>query len=76
MDKKEKLKKKLKYWIEHNKEHAETFRGAAKEAGESGLKSIQDELLEATNAMDNSTKHLLNALERCKSATPPKGRGL
>lgn len=47
MEKVERLKKKLEHWAEHNKEHAESFRKAAREAEEIGLVDVSRRLKEA-----------------------------
>ena len=41
-EKVERLKKKLEHWIERNKEHAGSFRKAAKEEEEIGLWKLVD----------------------------------
>lgn len=46
------LQKKLEHWIEHNKEHAESIRKAAREAEEIGLVDISRCLNDAAKSMD------------------------
>ncbi|MEA2075678.1 MAG: hypothetical protein U9O85_08110 [Euryarchaeota archaeon] len=48
----ERLQKKLEHWIEHNKEHAESFRKAAREADEIGLVDISRCLNDAAMRME------------------------
>jgi len=55
MEKVERLKKKLEHWAEHNKEHAESFRKAAREAEEIGLVDVSRLLKEAAKSMDESS---------------------
>jgi len=51
-EKVERVKKKLEHWIEHNKEHAESFRKAAREADEIGLVEVGKRLREAAKSME------------------------
>ncbi len=46
------LQKKLTHWIEHNNEHAGSFRKAAREAEEIGLVEVSRRLNEAAKRMD------------------------
>lgn len=46
------LQKKLEHWIEHNKEHAESFRKAARDAEEIGLVEVSKRLREAAKSME------------------------
>jgi ferric-dicitrate binding protein FerR (iron transport regulator) len=46
------LQKKLEHWIAHNKEHAESFRKAAREAEEVGLVEVGSRLNEAATRME------------------------
>jgi len=46
------LQKKLEHWITHNKEHAESFRKAAREAEEIGLVEVSKRLREAAKGME------------------------
>jgi len=55
MEKVERLKKKLEHWAEHNKEHAERFRKAAREAEEIGLVDVSRRLREAAKSMEESS---------------------
>ncbi|MEA1957914.1 MAG: hypothetical protein U9N01_06115 [Euryarchaeota archaeon] len=62
MEKVERLKKKLEHWAEHNKEHAESFRKAAREAEEIGLVNVSRLLKEAAKSMDESSALLKEAM--------------
>ena len=62
MEKVERLKKKLEHWAEHNKEHAESFRKAAREAEEIGLVDVSRLLKEAAKSMDKSSALLKEAM--------------
>ena len=62
MEKVERLQKKLEHWVEHNKEHAESFRKAAREAEESGLVDVSRRLKEAAKSMDESSALLKVAM--------------
>jgi len=49
----QRLQKRLEHWIGHNKEHAESFRKAAREAEEIGLAEVSRRLNEAAKRMDD-----------------------
>jgi hypothetical protein len=57
------LQKKLGHWIEHNKEHAESFRKAAREAEEIGLVEVGKRLREAAKRMEEISALLEEAME-------------
>jgi len=54
-EKVERLKRKLEHWVEHNKEHAESFRKAAREAEENGLVDVSRRLKDAAKSMEESS---------------------
>jgi len=56
------LQKKLEHWTEHNKEHAESFRKAAREAEELGLVDISMRLNDAAKSMDKISALLEKAM--------------
>jgi len=56
------LQKKLEHWIEHNKEHAESFRKAAREAEELGLVDISMRLNDAAKDMEGISALLEKAM--------------
>ena len=58
MEKVERLRKKLEHWVEHNKEHAESFRKAAREAEEIGLVDVSRRLKEAGKSMEEASSLL------------------
>jgi len=58
------LQKKLEHWIEHNKEHAESFRKAAREAEEIGLVEVSRRLDDAATRMEEISAVLAAAMER------------
>jgi len=58
MEKVERLQKKLEHWVEHNKEHAESFRKAAREAEEIGLVNVSKHLREAAKSMEEASSLL------------------
>lgn len=45
MDEIEKLKKLIPHWMEHNDEHAESYKGWAEKASSSGMKELSEILL-------------------------------
>ena len=64
-DKKEqalRLQKKIEHWIAHNKEHAESFRKAARDAEEIGLVEVSKRLNDAATRMDEISTVLEAAL--------------
>ena len=63
MEKVERLKKKLEHWVGHNKEHAESFRKAAKEAEEIGLVDVSRRLKEAGKSMEEASALLKEAMK-------------
>ncbi len=69
MVKVERLKKKLEHWVEHNKEHAESFRKAAGEAEEIGLGDVSKRLREAAKSMDELSKLLETAMKELSGST-------
>ena len=58
MEKVERLRKKLEHWVEHNKEHAERFRKAAREAEEIGPVDVSRRLKEAGKSMEEASSLL------------------
>jgi len=57
------LKKKLEHWIAHNKEHAESFRKAARDAEEIGLVEVSKRLREAAKGMEDIAVVLKGAMD-------------
>jgi ferric-dicitrate binding protein FerR (iron transport regulator) len=57
------LQKKLEHWIAHNKEHAESFRKAAREAEEIGLVEVSKRLNEAATRMEEIASVLEVAMD-------------
>ena len=57
------LQKKIEHWIAHNKEHAESFRKAARDAEEIGLVDVGKRLREATKGMEEISVVLEGAQE-------------
>ena len=57
------LQKKIEHWIEHNKEHAESFRKAAREAEEIGLVEVSRRLNEAAEKMEKIVAVLEGAMD-------------
>lgn len=64
MEKVERLKKKLEHWAEHNKEHAESFWKAAREAEEVGLVDVSRRLKEAAKSMEEASALLKDAMKK------------
>jgi cobalt/nickel transport system ATP-binding protein len=67
MDDKEKLKKLIEHWREHNSEHASTYREWAKKAGDMGnesLASILEEIAKKTTEMGELFKRGERTLQR------------
>ncbi len=62
MEKIERLRKKLEHWVGHNKEHAESFRKAAREAEAIGLVDASRHLKEAGKSMDEASALLKEAM--------------
>ena len=59
----ERLQKKLEHWVEHNKEHAESFRRVAREAEEIGLVDVSRRLREAAKSMEEASALLKEAMK-------------
>ncbi|MCW3133366.1 MAG: hypothetical protein N2V78_03450 [Methanophagales archaeon] len=59
----ERLQKRLEHWVEHNKEHAESFSKAAREAEEIGLVDVSKHLRGAAKSMDESSALLETAMK-------------
>ncbi|HDM35775.1 MAG TPA: hypothetical protein ENG09_00780 [Candidatus Syntrophoarchaeum butanivorans] len=62
----ERLRHKLEHWIEHSEGHLESYRKAMEEAGDLGLRDVQDDLKQAVQAMEDATGWLMSALKRLK----------
>lgn len=54
----------LPHWIEHNAEHAVTFRRSAERARELGLESFAEDIEEAAKRMEHSNQALAAAMEK------------
>jgi rubrerythrin len=63
-DDREKLKKLLSYWVEHNQEHSEEFREWAGKARDMGEAEAAAEILEAVANMDKVSAILSGTLKR------------
>jgi len=63
-DEKAKLRTLLNYWIEHNKEHSQEFRGWASKAKEFGETEAGEDMLKAAQEMDKASEILSQALTR------------
>lgn len=59
----ERLKKKLEHWIAHNKEHAESFRKAAREADAIVLTDVSMRLKDAAKSMEGASALLEAAMK-------------
>jgi len=62
-EKVERLQKKLGHWIEHNKEHAESFRKAVREADAIGLVDVSMRLKDAAKSMEEASALLEVAMK-------------
>lgn len=60
----EKLEKLLVHWIEHNKNHADTFFTWAQRAQEKDLNKIAEDIKKAGDLSSVVTKHLKNTLKK------------
>jgi hypothetical protein len=60
----DKLKALLKYWIAHNKDHSEEFRGWAEKAKLMGQSEAADELQKAVKQMDKATALFSQSLKK------------
>lgn len=60
---KEKLKFLLDHWAEHNEEHKKGFVKWIRKAKENGLDDVAVELGKAVDTLNESTRHLQNALK-------------
>ena len=58
---KDKIEHLLEHWIEHNEGHSESFRKWAGKIKDMGFIETADAIIQAANAMDESTAHLLEA---------------
>ena len=54
----------LPHWIEHNAEHAGTFRRSAERARELGLEAFAQDIEEAAQRMDDSNQALTAAMAK------------
>ena len=61
-----KLETLLDYWIEHNTEHGAEFKEWTIKAKEFGGDDVVDDLLAASQKMDEVNKSLLKAAEKLK----------
>ena len=60
------LQKKLEHWVLHNREHAASFRKAAREADALGLAAVSIRLNEAAKRMEELAEILAAAEEEFK----------
>ncbi|MCW3129413.1 MAG: hypothetical protein N2V75_04870 [Methanophagales archaeon] len=60
----ERLQRRLEHWVDHNKDHAESFRKAAREAEVIGLVDVSKLLREAAKSMDESSALLDTAMKK------------
>lgn len=60
----DKLRVLLDYWVKHNKEHGEEFRGWAEKAKAFGDNALSEELVAAARAMQKANASLARALLR------------
>ena len=63
-DEKNKLRTLLNYWIEHNREHGQEFRGWADKAQGFGEAEAREEIMQAAQEMDKAGELLSRALRR------------
>ena len=59
-----KLRTLLNYWIEHNREHSQEFKGWAGKVKGFGETDVSGEMLQAAREMDKASECLLEALSR------------
>ena len=64
MDEKDKLRKLLSYWVEHNEEHSGEFKEWAEKARGMGEAEVADEIMQAVENMDRVSKILSKTLKR------------
>lgn len=62
------FKKRLGYWITHNREHGDEFKEWSNKAGEAGMTLVKAHLAQATTRMAEATAALKEALKSLKSA--------
>jgi len=60
------FKKRLGYWITHNREHGDEFREWSHKAGEAGMTLVRAHLAQATTCMAEATAALEDALKSLK----------
>jgi hypothetical protein len=60
------LQKKLEHWVEHNMEHAASFRKAAQEADALGLAAVSTRLNEVAKRMEELAEILAAAEEELR----------
>jgi hypothetical protein len=65
-DRKEKLIRLLDYWIEHNDEHGAEFSEWAQGIADPEDAGVRDELMQATEGMNEVSVRLRSALEKLK----------
>jgi len=64
MDEKDKLRKLLSYWVEHNEEHSGEFKEWAEKARGMGEAEVADEIMQAVENMDRVSEILSKTLKR------------
>ena len=57
----DKIEHLLEHWVEHNEGHSESFRKWAGKIKDMGFGDVADTIIDAADAMDESTAHLLDA---------------
>ena len=62
----EKLKRLLDYWVEHNREHRDEFTEWAEKAKTFAGDTVYGQLLKAAQQMDNANEFLLQALKELR----------
>ena len=60
------LQKKLEHWVVHNREHAASFKKAAREADALGLAAVCTRLTDAANRMEELAEILAAAEEELR----------
>lgn len=62
----DKLKVLLDYWMRHNSEHSEEFRGWAQKAGAAGETQVQSDIMQAVEKIEKANASLARAMERLR----------
>lgn len=67
MDEKERMRLRIRHWIEHNQEHYAEFREWAVKAGKLAGRGVEDEILAAAEQLAGANRRLEGALRKLEA---------